>query len=51
MNPDLHHRGARRRGEREKGPEKIFEEIVAKDFPNMGKGSPHSNAGSTMNTI
>ena len=23
--------------EREKGPEKIFEEIVAKTFPNMGK--------------
>ena len=24
-------------GEREKGPEKIFEEIIAKNFPNMGK--------------
>ena len=23
--------------EREKGPEKIFEEIIVKDFPNMGK--------------
>ena len=23
--------------EREKGPEKIFEEIIAKNFPNMGK--------------
>ena len=23
--------------EREKGPEKIFEEIVAENFPNMGK--------------
>ena len=25
--------------EREKGPEKIFEEIIAKNFPNMGKES------------
>ena len=24
---------------REKGPEKILEEIIAKNFPNMGKGS------------
>ena len=24
--------------EREKGPEKIFEEIIIKNFPNMGKG-------------
>ena len=23
--------------EREKGPEKIFEEIIVKNFPNMGK--------------
>ena len=23
--------------EREKGPEKIFEEIIAEKFPNMGK--------------
>ena len=28
-------RGARRR--REKGTEKIFQEIIAKNFPNMGK--------------
>ena len=26
-----------RRREREKGPEKIFEEIIAENFPNMGK--------------
>ena len=26
-----------RREEREKGPEKIFEEIIAENFPNMGK--------------
>ena len=25
--------------EREKGPEKIFEEIIAKNFPNMAKES------------
>ena len=36
--------------EREKGPEKIFEEIIAKNFPNMGKES-FSNPGSTMSTI
>ena len=30
-----HYRGPRRR--REKGPEKIFEEIIAENFPNMGK--------------
>ena len=26
--------------EKEKGPEKIFEEIIAENFPNMGKESP-----------
>ena len=25
--------------ERDKGPEKIFQEIIAKNFPNMGKES------------
>ena len=30
-----HYRGLRRR--REKGPEKIFEEIIAENLPNMGK--------------
>ena len=30
-----HYRSHRRR--REKGPEKIFEEIIAENFPNMGK--------------
>ena len=28
--------GPRRRREREKGPEKIFEEIIVENFPNMG---------------
>ena len=31
----MHYRGPRRR--REKGPEKIFEEIIVKNFPNTGK--------------
>ena len=31
------YRGARRRREREKGTEKIFQEIIAENFPNMGK--------------
>ena len=29
--------GVREREEREKGPEKIFEEIIVENFPNMGK--------------
>ena len=29
--------GPRRTREREKGPEKIFEEIIVENFPNMGK--------------
>ena len=33
----LYYRGARRRREREKGTEKIFQEIIAENFPNMGK--------------
>ena len=37
MPQHLHYRGLRRR--REKGPEKIFEEIIAENFPNMGKNS------------
>ena len=32
----MHHRGPRRRREREKRPEKIFEEITAENFLNMG---------------
>ena len=35
MHQHPHYRGARRR--REKGTEKIFEEIIAENFPNMGK--------------
>ena len=31
--------GARRRREREKGTEKIFQEIIAENFPKMGKES------------
>ena len=33
--PTAYYRGARRR--RERGPEKISEEMIAKNFPNMGK--------------
>ena len=35
MHQHSHYRGPRRR--REKGSEKIFEEIIAEKFPNMGK--------------
>jgi len=33
----LQHRGPRRRKESEKGPKKIFEVIIAENFPNLGK--------------
>ena len=33
--PSFTYRGPRRRREREKGPEKIFEEIRPEKFPNM----------------
>ena len=39
MHQHPYYRGARRRREREKGMEKIFQEIIAKNFPNMGKES------------
>ena len=35
MQQHSHYRGPRRR--REKGPEKIFEEIIVENLPNMGK--------------
>ena len=35
MMTKFHYRGPRRR--RERGPEKIFEEIIVENFPNMGK--------------
>ena len=37
MHQHLHYRGPRRRRERDKGPEKIFEEKIAENFLNMGK--------------
>ena len=37
MQQHSHCRGPRRRREREKGPEKIFEEIRVENFPKMGK--------------
>ena len=33
----IHIIGVPERKEREKGPEKIFEEIIVENFPNMGK--------------
>ena len=36
MHKHSHYRVPQRK-EREKGPEKIFEEIIAENFPNMGK--------------
>ena len=36
MHQHSHYRGPRRR-KRQKGHEKIFEEIIGKNFPNMGK--------------
>ena len=38
MHQHSHYRGPRGE-EREKGPEKIFEEMIGKNFPNMGKGN------------
>ena len=35
MQQHSHYRGPRRR--RKKGPEKIFEDILVKNFPNVGK--------------
>ena len=35
----IHNTGVPEREEREKGPDKTFEEIIAKNFPNMGKES------------
>ena len=37
MHKYLHYRGPRRKREREKGPEKLFEEIITENFLNMGK--------------
>ena len=36
MHQHLHYRGPKGE-EREKGPKKIFEEIIVENFPNMGK--------------
>ena len=35
----------KKKREREKGPEKIFEEVIAENFPNMGKGNGQLNLG------
>ena len=36
---NIHIIGVQEGEERDKGPEKIFEEIIAENFPNMGKES------------
>ena len=33
----MHYNGPRRRREKKKGYEKIFEEVIVENFPNMGK--------------
>ena len=40
---DMHIIGVPEGKETEKGPEKIFEEIIAENFPNMGKGTKSTN--------
>ena len=37
MHQHLHYRGPRRRRERKDRPEKIFEDVIVKNFPDMGK--------------
>ena len=37
MHQHWNYRGPRRRREKEIGSEKIFEEIIVKNFPDMGK--------------
>ena len=37
MHQYSHYTGVPEGEEREKGPEKIFEEVTAENFPNMGK--------------
>ena len=37
---NIHVLGVPEGEEREKGPEKIFEEIIVENFPNMGKEIP-----------
>ena len=44
-----HYKALRRRKEKES--EKIFEEIVVENFPNMGKEKNHSSPRSTENPI
>ena len=41
----MHCKGSRRR--REKGPDKIFEDVIAENFPNMGKEIVNPSPGST----
>ena len=51
MQQHSHYRGPRRRRERERGPEKMFEEIIVENFPNMGKEIATHNPGSAESPI
>ena len=48
---NIHIIGVREGEEREKETEKIFQEIIAENFPNHRKGTTPSNPGSTTSTI
>ena len=48
---NIHIIGVPEGGEREKGTEKIFQEVIAKKIPQHGKETPHSNPESTTSTI
>ena len=47
MHQYSHYAGVPEGEEREKGPEKIFEKIIAENFSNMGKGNNQPSPGST----
>ena len=42
---NIHIIGVPKGEEREKGPEKIFEEFIVENFPNMGKENSHPSPG------
>ena len=43
--------GVPEREEREMGPKKIFEDIIAENLSNMGKENSHPSPGSTESVI
>ena len=42
---NLHIIGVPESTERARGPESIFEQIIAENFPNLGEGNRHSDPG------